>query len=215
MLRNLQVSCCQRTLIALACHVVFLNACSSKLEIKSSPQSAEVVSTQGDLLGKTPLVLDDDQVSKISENGLIQFKVSADGYIPRLVVADEPSTREIFVNLPKSESKTFKSEFSQDFRKDMNQMIREAFLIQQEISKGQKSVEAKVEAFKASYPDIAYGYVISAHLALKDGNKDLARRQLLKAQKLDPEDQSVQQSLRLLAGATSQPNNSKPEEQKR
>lgn len=180
--------------------IVFLSACSSSnYMIKSNPEGAEVSSLQGDLIGRTPLELSEEQAKKISDGAILNFKISANGYIPRVVMVGLSEVREVSLNLPKSESKSFKAEFSKDFTGDLNRMFREGFDIQRLLA-GRKIVEATeaVSKFKTAYPQIAFGYVIAAHIALMEGKKEEAKRNLLRARSLDPDDPSIMQSIKLL-----------------
>ncbi len=186
--------------ISFACFAL-LSACSSSgLTISSSPEGAEVTNLQGELLGKTPITLSSDQTAKISDSGLLNFKVAAPGYLPRLVHADGGVAREISVALPKSEAGSFKSEFLRDFGRDMNKMLRAAFVIQKLI--GQRKIDEaarEIETFKKEYPSIAYGHVMSAHLALVQGKREEAKASMSRAQALDPEDGDISQSLKLIS----------------
>jgi predicted Zn-dependent protease len=181
--------------------LALLSACSSTgLNISSNPEGAEVTNLQGELIGKTPLTLSSEQLAKVSDNGLLNFKVSAPGHLPRLVYADGGVAREISVALPKSEAGSFKSEFTRDFGQDMNQMLRSAFVIQKLVGSRNFSEAAKeIEAFKKEYPSLAYGHVISAHLALAQGKREEARASLSRARALDPKDPDINQSLKLLS----------------
>lgn len=172
---------------------------SSGYLINSAPEGAEVSTLRGETVGKTPLRLNADLAAKISNAGMLNFKLAAPNYIPRVVLADAVSTREIFVTLPKSESPTFKSEFSKDFSFDMNQMVRRAFAIQRMIA-NKKNAEAAtaVTEFRTEYPSLAFGHFMAAYLALQEGKKVEARKSLMRAQALDPKDPAITQSLRTL-----------------
>jgi len=161
-----------------------------------------VSSLRGEVLGKTPLTLDKDKSDKVSESGLLNFKVSAPGHLPRLVFADANVTRELRVVLPKTDSEAAKAEFSRDFGQDLNKMLRRAFVIQKLVTQ-KKFPEAlqEIAAFKQEFPQLAYGHVIGAHIALAQGNKEEAKASLLRAQALAPDDPDVAQSLKMLSGA--------------
>jgi len=180
-----------------------LNACSSSAYlIQSNPEGAEVTTLSGEVVGKTPLSLKGEEASRLGTNGVFNFKVSSPGYIPRVIVANGNSTREITVVLPKSDDLSFRSDFSNDFSKELNKSFREGFNIQKLLSEG-KFLEAKiaVEKFKSEHPQLAFGYVISASLYLRDGKREAANRDLLRAQTLDPDDSSITQSLKLISGS--------------
>jgi|GEM_PF-730251 len=181
--------------------ILFSSCSSSQFNILSTPEGAEVTSLRGDVLGKTPLVLDEAQKRKIEEEGIINFKISSAGYLPRLVMIDASSTREITINLPKSDSESFKSEYSRDFATDINKMLRDAFAVQRLVAE-KKNAEARtsLNKFRSEFPSAAFGYFMSAHLALLEGKRSEARSQLLRAQALDPKDSAITQGLQLLGG---------------
>jgi hypothetical protein len=172
---------------------------SSQFNITSNPEGAEITSLQGDVLGKTPLVLDGAQKTKLAEEGILNFKISSAGHLPRLVMVDASSTREVKINLPKSDSESFKAEYSRDFATDINKMLRDAFAIQRLVAE-KKNAEARtsLSKFRSEFPSAAFGYFMSAHLALLEGQRREARTQLLRAQALDPKDSAIIQGLRLL-----------------
>jgi hypothetical protein len=191
-------------LFHLALSVLFTSCSSSQFRIVSSPEGAEITSLRGDVIGKTPLVLEEAEKIKLEEQGILNFKISSSGYMPRLVMIDASSIREVKINLPKSDSESFKSEFSRDFATDINKMLRDAFAIQRLVAE-KKNAEARtlLDKFKSEFPSAAFGYFLSAHLALIEGKKSEARTQLLRAQALDPKDSSITQGLELL-GVSSQ-----------
>ena len=191
-------SACSLPILLVIC--LSLASCSSsQFNIISTPEGAEITSLRGDVLGKTPLVLDEAQKTKLEEEGILNFKISSAGYLPRLVIIDASSTREVKINLPKSDSESFKSEYSRDFATDINKMLRDAFAIQRLVSE-KKSAEARtsLSKFRSEFPSAAFGYFMSAHLALLEGKRSEARAQLLRAQALDPKDSSIIQGLQLL-----------------
>ena len=185
--------------------LALLGACSStQLLISSTPDGAEVTTFQGEILGKTPLTLKPDQSAKIADNGLLNLKIVAPGYLPRLIFADMAVSRDINVVLPKSDSAGFKAEFSHDFGRDLNKMLRMAFVIQKML--GQKKLteaEAEVENFKKEFPSLAYGYIMAAHLALMQNKTDDAKVSLQRARVLDPEDPDIVQSLKFISNGVS------------
>lgn len=197
---NLSFPC----VLALALSV---GACSSTgYKLLSVPEGAEVSTLQGEVLGKTPLILTPEQTAKINENNHLRFKMALAGHIPRVVFADAKALSEIQLQLVPTNAESFKGEFSKDFRLELNQMLRASYDIQRLLSE-RKTAEAKAAAvkFKADYPQLAYGYMITAHLALREGKRDEARANILQAQALDPGDPAVAQALQLLGGGKPSP----------
>ena len=186
---------------------VFLSACSSAvIDVNSTPEGAEVSSLQGEVLGKTPLALTSEMSSKVVEDGIVNLRISARGYLPRLLVTDASTARRLNIVLPKSDTQSFKTEFARDFGKDMNSMLRDAFVIQKLVG-AKKTDEAKVaiEKFKKEFGTLAFGYVMSAQVALGQGKKKEAKANLMQARALDPDDSDIAQMLKFFDGDKSSP----------
>ena len=180
---------------------LMLPACASRFKIRSVPEGAEVRSLSGDVIGKTPIELSDDQSAKLVENGIASFRVLASGYESRLVMADASGLRDLQVSLPKIEGSLFKSDLAQDYSKDLNAVLRDAFVLQKLMLEGKNSdFASRVETFKKNYPQMAFGYLLSAQVALSQGKKSDARANLERAKVLDPADSSIEQNLKLLRG---------------
>jgi hypothetical protein len=180
---------------------LMLPACASRFKISSIPEGAEVRSLSGDVIGKTPIELSDDQSAKLVENGIASFRVVASGHESRLVMADASGLRDLQVSLPKIEGSLFKSDLAQDFSKDLNAVLRDAFVLQKLMLEGKNSdFASRVETFKKNYPQMAFGYLLSAQVALSQGKRTEARASLERAKVLDPADPSIEQNLKLLRG---------------
>lgn len=180
---------------------LMLSACSSRFKIRSIPDGAEVRSLSGDVIGKTPLEISDDQSAKIVDDGIASFRVFASGYESRLVMADASGLRDLQVSLPKIEGSLFNSDVAQDYSKDLNSVLRDAFVLQKLMLEGKDSdFAARVETYKKNYPQMAFGYLLSAQVALSQGKKNEALASLERAKVLDPDDASIEQNLKLLRG---------------
>ena len=180
---------------------LMLPSCASRFKIRSIPEGAEVRSLAGDVIGKTPIELSDDQSAKLVENGIASFRVFASGHESRLVMADASGLRDLQVSLPKIEGSLFKSDLAQDYSKDLNSVLRDAFVLQKLMLEGKNSdFASRVETFKKNYPQMAFGYLLSAQVALSQGKKTEARASLERAKVLDPADPSIEQNLKLLRG---------------
>jgi hypothetical protein len=180
---------------------LMLPACASRFKIRSVPEGAEVRSLSGDVIGKTPIELSDDQSAKLVEDGIASFRVLASGYESRLVMADASGLRDLQVSLPKIEGSLFQSDLAQDYSKDLNAVLRDAFVLQKLMLEGKNSdFASRVETFKKNYPQMAFGYLLSAQIALLQGKKSEARASLERAKVLDPADASIEQNLKLLRG---------------
>ena len=179
-----------------------LSSCaSSRFEVRSVPEGAELRSVSGEVLGQTPIELSDEQVSKVVENGIASFRLGSPGYESRLVMIDAMGIRNVQVTLPKIESSLFKSDFVQDYTKDLNRVLRDAFGLQKALlSRNAVDSATRVEAFKKDYPQLAFGYLISAQIAVSEGKNAEALSTLQRAKLLDPDDASIDQNLKLVKG---------------
>jgi len=181
--------------------MVLLPSCASRFKIQSSPEGAELRSLSGEVIGKTPIELSNEQSEKIIENGIASFRVYLPGHESRLVLADAAGLRDIQVSLPKIEGSFFTSEIARDYSKDLNGVMRDAFTLQKTMFDRKTSdFEARVEAFKKTYPQIAFGYLLSAQMALSQGKISEARSNLERAKILDPDDPTIDQNLKLSRG---------------
>jgi hypothetical protein len=181
--------------------VSILGACSSGsgLLIASNPEGAEIRSISGETIGKTPLQLTSEQENQITSSGLFQVKITSKGHIPQHLFLDTKNVRDVNVTLTPTSEEVFKTEFANDFSKELNQLLRSAFHIQKLM--GAKKISDATEAaekFKKDYPQLAYGYMIAAHFALLKGERAKARNNILQAQEIDPDDPAIAQSLQLL-----------------
>lgn len=189
----------------LSLSVSLTNCSSSGSLILSSPEGAEVSTMQGEVIGKTPLTLSPELMAKINDTGHLNFKLAAAGHVPRVVTADAGTTREVLIKLVPSSPDSFKAEFSKDFSLELNRMLRASYAIQKLVSE-RKIPEALVaaEKFKTDYPQLAFGYMIAAHLALAQNKREEAKNNLFRAQALDPEDPAPAQALKLIEGGKAQ-----------
>ena len=177
-----------------------LQSCaSSRVEIHSVPEGAELRTLSGEVIGKTPLELSVEQRSKIIENGIASFRLFSPGYESRLVMVDSNGIRDIKVALPKIEGSFFKSDIAQDYSQDVNRLVRESFGLQKLlIDRKPAEIETKIDAYKKEFPQIAFGHILSAQISLSQGKTSEARANLERAKILDPQDSSIDQNLKLL-----------------
>ena len=178
-----------------------LSACaSSRVEVSSDPAGAEILSLQGEKLGITPALLSSDQLAKLGDDeGVIRFKLRAEGHAPRWIIADAAGTRGVSVSLPKNDADLFAGEILQDYQPELNQMLRRAFELQRLLAEKKiPQLESKLEKFRKDYPTLAFSHVLAGHLASLQGRKDEARKNLERARALDPRDSSLDGSLKLL-----------------
>ena len=185
---------------AVALGIGMLQSCaSSRVEIHSVPEGAELRTLSGEVVGKTPLELSPEQRSKIIDNGIASFRLFSPGYESRLVMVDSSGIRDIKVALPKIDGSFFKSDIAQDYSQDVNRLVRESFGLQKLLmDRKPAEIESKIEAFKKDFPQIAFAHVLAAQVSLAQGKTSEARANLERAKILDPQDPSIDQNLKLL-----------------
>lgn len=186
-----------------------LSACSSRqLVVESTPDGAEVRTSSGEVLGKTPLSFESAQLSKVTEDGVVSFRLSASGYVPLSVFTELRGIDTVRVNLTKLDDKYFHEEVAVAYSAQHNELARELLRIQNLVQARKiDEAAARLTTFQEKYPFVATGYLMQANLDLLRKDTDAARLALARARKLDPEDPVI---ARMSGGGTTTEDPKKP-----
>jgi Flp pilus assembly protein TadD len=103
------------------------------------------------------------------------------------------------VRLTKADQDYFSKKLLTDFSAETNKMARELMQMHGLVLAGKlDEAEKLLSEFQKQFPNIAASYVLSASIENQRGKRDSARRYLMRANQIDPNDPVV---LRML-GAT-------------
>jgi hypothetical protein len=184
--------------------LLLVGACTSTggFDVESTPSGAEVLSSAGEVLGRTPLRIESGTLDKAQHDGLIALRLRSPGHTPKDVFAPITTTRELLVKLVPASEESFRNELMPDFSKQQNLMLREAFQIQNLVQLG-KATEATplLNDFTAKYPSIAFPHIMRANLEIMAGRQGAALDHLVRASALDPGDPVVVQMRKMIEGA--------------
>ena len=170
-----------------------ISACSSvgvtKVEIKSNPPAAQVLSLERKVVGVTPLVLTGDILKQNSKEGRVFVILSAPGYVERELFLDVHGDDVHQVTLAKLDENYFIDKILGSLSPEANHMARDLLQIQALLlSKKINEAETGILEFQKRFPNIASSFVLLAGVEMARGNVPKARGYLLRAQSLDPSD---------------------------
>ena len=162
---------------------------SKRVELRSEPAGAEVLTTEGEKVGTTPLVLENEILTKLSKNGRLRAVLASPGFQDRELSFEIRGSDQYDVRLTQLDTGYFSKRLLNDFPSQANAMTRELMRIQGLVFAKRLDEAGKLlAAFQSQYPNIAASYVLLASVESQRGKRDQARRYLLRAQSLDPSD---------------------------
>lgn len=153
----------------------------------------------GETLGTTPVILRNEALEKaMSSDGLMAVRLVGPGYLPQTLMVEVRGVDAYRLQMTKLDDNFFKRYVLRDYTAEHNFMVREMLNIQGLIrTKKFTDAEKQLLGFQERFPTIAMTHVMLSNLALLRGDRVLAKRYLLQAQTLDPEDPII---LRTLGG---------------
>ena len=167
--------------------LLFVAGCATQLQIRSTPSEATVEIVRENqtnfVLGKTPLLLTNDQVQKIQPSGPYRLRLHKEGFqVRELMVASL-----VGLNLEANFELTPLATST-----DTNQLVEQLFAAQALAQKGQYGLAIeKLEGLKTRYPDVVAIFEMLGSLYLIQGNRALAMQELNRALALDPANREV------------------------
>lgn len=177
---------------------LLLAACASpEIKIDSSPSGANILSAQNEVLGQSPLVLKKAQIERLAKDDLLFLTFEKEGHEKRQVLVPSRGFDEHSVKLTPIDKKFFNQNVLVNWNKEVNELVADILTIQG-LMVGRQTERAKqgLEAFEKKYPNIAAAYIFRAQLAELDGQEDLVRKYLQRAQKVAPQDPVVRRLLK-------------------
>lgn len=171
---------------------LFLTACSSlkkEVRIESNPTGADIINKQKQLIGQTPYVIGEADLSKIKDGDKIYITVTKPGYEARTIITELREIDTHSVNLVAQSVESFKKDVLFQHNDRSNELVRDILVIQGLLMAGQyQECEKKISSFEERYPNIAAVYVLRANIEMIKKNKVAAMQYLKKAEKIDPDD---------------------------
>lgn len=177
---------------------LFVGGCASKsVELVSEPGGLEVQTIGGETLGTTPVVLREEALEKaMSNDGLLSVRFVGAGYLPQTLLVEVRGNDTYRIQPVKLDELFFRKYILRDFSGEHNVMVRDMLNIQGLIRNRKfDDAEKALVTFQERFPTIAMAYVMMANLSLIRGDRVLARRYLIQAQALDPQDAIVARML--------------------
>jgi tetratricopeptide (TPR) repeat protein len=170
----------------------------ARVDIKSEPSGAEVFDRAGTKLGETPLSVEGDKLSSVTDQGFATLELRKSGYESRTLVIDTSrGMADLSLKLRTLDEAYFRKATTKEFTPEINAIARELLGIQGLIIiAARDEAEERLRKFQDEYPLVAAGYVMRANLALMRGDRSQAQGYLLRAQELDPLDPVVTRMLR-------------------
>lgn len=182
-------------LIYLVTTSLILHSCAGlqKMEsfrIQSDLAEVSLYSSEGELIGKTPLELSPEQMQKLSlGEDHFQFVARKEGYVDGQysLVLTSPTT--IKISLKTLSSEHFNQWVLKKYSRETNKMLKEILEIQSLVfSADRTQLEARVAEFNQHYQNIAPAYTLQGSVYLREGRVIEARQSLDRALSIDPED---------------------------
>lgn len=172
---------------------ILVSSCASfsekRVTIRSIPDSAEVYSSGGKVLGKTPLVLEGQKLDEATRGGRLDVLVHAPKYAERQITFDVLGEDTHEVRLRALDANYFSQRIMEDYGVAANELVRR-LLTAQGLAFAGKLPEAEKELLlvEAQYPNLAALYVLKSDIERLRGNEEKARAYLLRARTVDPRD---------------------------
>jgi hypothetical protein len=196
---------CKKTFNILAFILLFgcsqLQKNETELSFESSPQSAEVFSSDGSLLGKTPFSLKSSEVKKFAKSGYVLVKTKKVGFIDESFLIPVDSFGSFNFKLTKVSQIHFKSWVMPSYSQELNQITKSLLEVQAKMFlKDFISARKDLELLNNNYPHIAAGHTMLATLAMQENKREEAKGHLMRALELDKEDKTALRLLNLIEG---------------
>lgn len=165
----------------------FAAGCATQLQIRSTPSEATVEIVRENqtniVLGKTPLLMTNDQVQKFQATGPYRLKLQKEGFQVREIIVASLVGLNLDANFELIPVAT---------TTDTNQLVEQLFAAQGMAQKGQYGLAvAKLEGLKARHPDVVAIFEMLGSIYLIQGNRGLALQELNRALALDPANREV------------------------
>jgi hypothetical protein len=187
------------------CFFLMLNGCGSAskrtVDLRSEPTGSEVRTPEGEVLGMTPLKIEEEQLNKISKKGVFSVEITHPGYVQDRLILDAHGEDVHEIKMQKLDESYFSHKLINDFAKQANSMARELLRIHGALVAHKfTETEQLIIEFQKKFPNVASSYVMRANVELLRGNKKDARAYLVRAQSLDPDDSTIPRMLSQIGG---------------
>jgi hypothetical protein len=177
------------------------SAAKRSVELRSEPSDSEVKTTDGEVLGTTPLKLNEDVLNRITQKGVFSVEINHPGYVQDRLILDAHGEDVHDVKMRKLDESYFSHSLMADFAKQANAMARDLLRIHGAlVARKFAETEQLIIEFQKKFPNVAASYVMRANVEVLRGNKKDARAYLVRAQSLDPEDSNIQRMLTQIGG---------------
>lgn len=193
--------------LVLLTHLLLFSSCSlwktvtskEKIYLTTLPEEAKVYSHTGELLGTTPLQLDNDLVEKNKSGEFIPLTISKEGYLDTQWVVNLKDLTKANMRLVKLNSNHFQKWVFSRYGNEINDYTKDLLSIQLLIlSSRYDEARQKLMPFQDKYPNIAAIFTMLAQVEIQDKKFDKAKTYLEKAVKLDEKDTTAIRMLNLI-----------------
>jgi len=175
----------------------------TRVELKTEPEGAEILTLAGEKVATTPAMLEGDALKKLTITGRLECVLSAAGYEPKELHLETYGNDLHFTKLQKLDDGYFSKRVMRDFSQQANELSRKLLGIQGlVITRRLDDAEKELRTFQERYPNVAAGYVLLSNIERLRGNAEKARAAIARAQSLDPDDPVIN---RMIAGERKTP----------
>jgi hypothetical protein len=186
---------------------ILLLACSqlqkaqTELSFESTPQSAEVFTSDGTLLGKTPFSLKNSELNKFAKSGYVLVKTKKVGFVDETFLIPIESFGNFTFKLTKVSQVHFKTWVMPSYAQELNQISKSLLEVQAKMFlKDFVNARKDLETLNHDFPHIAAGHTMLATLAIQENKRDEAKGHLMRALELDKDDKTALRLLNLIEG---------------
>ncbi len=182
--------------------LLILSGCSAwspRVEVKSTPSAADVLTADGEKIGTTPMTLSGDSLAKATRGSRLAIVVSAARHVPREISADVHGDDQYNIKLSPLDERYFNELTLKDYAGQLQEMARQLLSAQGLLlAKKLDEADAAVTTLRTHFPNLAAAYVLTANLDLLRGDSEKAKAHLRRARTLDKSDAVAARLLRQL-----------------
>lgn len=174
---------------------VILSSCSffkknielnEHVTINSAPSSAEVYSDSGEMLGVTPLTLNQEKLNLVQKNQIVSVSIKKINHIDRQLVFKNLGVTEISVTLARINEEAVKDLIRGPLSAHVNEILKKMIQVQEGIiTKKLASSEALINQLATDFPNVASFYVLEAAIDIQNKKYEHAKIILEKSLMLD------------------------------
>lgn len=169
----------------------FLFSCAQKyLKIDTQPSGSQLL-IKNEVVGQTPMEINEDLIKKYSESGNLEILVRKDGYFEKGYLIKPMGLESVSIKLTELNSAEGQK-IPINYSNKINQISRDLLVIQGLIfSKNLEQAQNKLTEFNKNNPEVAAGYSLQASIDLLNKKLGPALQNISKAKSIDKNDPHI------------------------